>query len=115
HVYGFIIYSSSLIEHPYCFVLLPIPLMFILLFFFIWSRHFQTYIRDADRIFLMKNRPLYIGLKQITILYTFATPIFYTTMIGLLIAPFWLKLYQLEFKQLLLFIFLFLSSRWFEI
>src|SRR5699024_3151840 len=110
---GFIIYRSWWIELPSWLELIPFPLMFILLFFFIWSGHFRTYIRDADRIFLMKNRALYIGLKQITILYTFATPILYTTMIGLLIAPFWLKLYQLEFKQLLLFIFLFLSSRWF--
>lgn len=108
-----VIYRSWWIELPSWLELMPFPLIFILLFFLIWGGHFRTYTRDADRIFLMKNRPLYISLKQKGILYSFATPIFRTIAISLLIAPFWLKLYQLEFNQLILFACLFLSSKWF--
>src|SRR5699024_7331930 len=107
-----VIYRSWWIELPSWLELIPFPLIFILLFFFTWGGHFRTFIRDADRIFLMKNRPLYMRLKQITILFSFVAPILQTTMIGLLIAPFWLKLYQLNAQLLLLYLCLFLSSKW---
>lgn len=110
---GLVIYRSWWIELPQWIEMIPFSLLFILFFFFIWGGHFRTFIRGADRIFLMKNRSLYLPLKQITLLFSFARSTLPTIVIGLLIAPFWLKLYQLDFEQLLLFIFLFLSSKWF--
>lgn len=112
---SFIMYRSWWIELPQWVEVIPFSLLFILSFLllFILGGHFRTFIRDADRIFLMKNRPLYIRLKQTTMLYSFATPILQTIMIGLLIAPFCLQIYQLKYGQLSLFLALYLSSNWF--
>lgn len=106
------LYSSWWNEIPQWIELVPFSLLFALFFLFIWGGHFRTYYRDADRVFLMKNRLLHLGLKQNGILYTYAFQLLHTAILGVLVAPFWLNYYQIGFDQLILYLGLFLSSKW---
>lgn len=106
------IYHSWWNEIPEWIELIPFPLLFASLFLFIWGGHFRTYLRDADRVFLMKNKLLHLGLKQKGIIYTYAFQLLPTVVLGFLIAPFWLNYFQIGIDQFALYLGLFLSSKW---
>lgn len=108
----FVIYRSWWEENPQWLASIPFLAVYALLFLFIWNDHFRTFVTEADRIFLIKNRRIFIGLKRHGILYSYAVQVIYALFFGFLIAPFWLNEYQLGLEQLALYLGLFLSSKW---
>ena len=69
-IIGAIIYRSWWIELPTWFEYVPFPFLFALFFLFLWNGHFQTYVREADRIFLIKNERLMLRMKRVGIIYS---------------------------------------------
>lgn len=106
------VYSSWWNETPQWIELVPFSYLFALFFLFIWGGHFRTYYRYADRVFLIKNRLLHLGLKQKGIFYTYVFQLLPTAILGFTVAPLWLIYYQIGFDQLILYLGLFLSSKW---
>lgn len=86
--------------------------VFVICFLFIWSGYFRTYVREADQIYLIKNRKLYLNLKRKGILYSYLTQIVHTVFLGVLIGPFWFNFYQFDIGQFILLTVFFLSSKW---
>lgn len=111
-IIGAFIYRSWWIEIPGWAEVISFPMIFAISFLFLWRGHFQTYVRDADRIFVMKNERLLLGLKQAGIIYSYAFQLMPAVLIGLLMAPFWLGYLELELGKLILFVALWLSMKW---
>lgn len=107
-----VIYRSWSSEIPQWIEQIPFSLLFTLFYLFIWGGHIRTYVRDADRIFLMKNRSLHLGLKRNGIFYSYAIQLLHTAFLSFLVAPFWFNYYQLGIEQFILYLGLFLSSKW---
>lgn len=107
-----IIYSSWWHKAPQWIEHVPFSYLFALFFLFIWGGHFRSYYRDADRIFLIKNKRLQLGLKQKGILYTYIFQLLPTTFLAFIVAPLWLNYYQIGLDKLIFTLGLFLSSKW---
>lgn len=111
-IIGVFIYRSWWMELPGWAEIISLPMIFAITFLFLWSGYFQTYTRDADRIFIMKNERLLLGLKQAGIIYSYVFQLIPAVFIGVLIAPFWLGYLELEIGKLVLFIVLWISLKW---
>lgn len=106
------IYQSWWVEIPVWMIGIPFPIIFVLAFLFAWRGDFQTFVREADRVFLMKRESLLLSMKRAGILYSYIIQLLPAVFIALLIAPFWFQYYQQTTLELILFIGLFLSFRW---
>ncbi|GIN57662.1 putative transporter YthQ [Lederbergia ruris] len=110
-VISFFIYRSWWLEIPNWMEGMPIQLL-ALFFFLLWGDHFHTYVREADRIFLRKNKKLFLQLKQWGILYSYCFQCLSVSGLGIAIAPFWYQHFHLHTGNFLLFAGLWVSLKW---
>jgi ABC-2 type transport system permease protein len=111
-VIGFFVYRSWWEEMPGWIEYIPFPLAWIAVFFILWNGHFQTYVREADRIFLLKKTDLFMGLKQGGMILSYILEMPKAGFLALLIVPFWFEYYHLNGLQLFFFISLWVTLKW---
>ena len=110
-VISFFIYRSWWLEMPNWMDGVPIQLL-ALFFLLLWGDHFHTYVREADRIFLRKNKKLFLQLKQWGIIYSYLYQCLSVLGVGIAIAPFWYQHFQLHTGDFILFSGLWVSLKW---
>lgn len=111
-VIGGAVYRSWWFDTPQWIEEMPFGLLFFVFFLLLWRGHFHTYVREADRIFLMKNERLMLQLKRGGIIYSYILDILYALILAFLIAPFWLHHYERSIESLILFSLLWISLKW---
>lgn len=111
-IIGTFIYRSWWIELPTWVEVVPFPFIFVFFFLFLWNGHLITYVREADRIFLMKNESLMLGMKCAGIIYSSVFQFLPAIGIAFLSAPFWFEFYHMSLEQLITLIGLFVSFKW---
>ncbi|MBO0992434.1 ABC transporter permease [Bacillus sp. SD088] len=110
-VISFFIYRSWWIELPGWIDGMSIH-MLALFFLLLWGEHFHTYVREADRIFLRKNKKLFLQLKQWGIFYSYCFQCLSAVGLGIAIAPFWYQHFHLHTNDFFLFAGLWVSLKW---
>ncbi|KRG09383.1 hypothetical protein ACA29_23400 [Lederbergia galactosidilytica] len=110
-VISFFIYRSWWLEMPNWMDGVPIQLL-ALFFLLLWGDHFHTYVREADRIFLRKNKKLFLQLKQWGIIYSYLYQCLSVLGVGIAIGPFWYQHFQLHTGDFILFSGLWVSLKW---
>lgn len=111
-VIGAFIYHSWWSYIPYWIIGIPYTIFFLILFFFLWGGNFQTFVREADGVYLRKNECLLLRLKQGGILYSFIMEWILATFLFFIISPFWIKYYEMSIGSLILFQFMWMSLKW---
>lgn len=96
-----LIYRSWWLETPQWAEGLPVAFLFVLLFLLLWNGHFRTYIKDADRIYLLKKEALFIGLKKHGIRFHYIVEIMIAALLLVIIAPLWMKGFSMSVGSLL--------------
>ena len=86
-----LIYRSWWLETPQWAQGLPVSFLFVLLFLLLWNGHFRTYIKDADRVYLIKKEALFIALKRHGIRFHYVLEFFIAVLLLVIIAPLWMK------------------------
>ena len=106
------VYRSWWMETPAWIQGLPFSLLYALFFFTLWGGHFRTFVREADRIFLIKNEKLMTGMKRWGIGYSYLSQLFSSLSVAAVIAPFWLNHYGFSPGNLAVMVLLWLSLKW---
>lgn len=105
-------YRSWWIAPPSWSNLLTIPLLFGVTYFFAWWGNIRTFLLDADRVFLIKNRQLFFGLKKLSYMYSLIICAIQIICITVVLLPFLVQRFGLNFLQIFVFSLFFISLKW---
>ncbi|RBP93797.1 ABC-2 type transport system permease protein [Cytobacillus firmus] len=106
------IYRSWWLETPEWIANLPMFLLFFLLYIFSWLGNFRPFTQEADKVFLVKNKSLYLGLRKWGFGYSlFFQAVSTGTMIALLL-PFLKNSYFLQWSQIIALLTFFITLKW---
>lgn len=110
-IFGFV-YRSWWLETPEWVMQFPVGIVFVVLYFVAMNGHFRTYVHDADQLFVMKHRSLFLRLKLWGFVYS---AIFQTITIAIMIVimlPFMSQFYELSVSQIISLFCLFTVLKW---
>lgn len=108
-----ILYRSWWLEMPVWIEHIPLFLLFFLLYLLSWNGNYRTYLQEADKVFLIKKTKVYLGLKKWANAYSL---LFQTVAIGtiiLIILPFFINHYYLEWGEIFALFFFFAGLKMF--
>lgn len=105
-------YRSWWIAPPSWSNLLTISLLFGVTYFFAWRGNIRTFLLDADRVFLIKNRQLFFGLKKVSYMYSLFVCAIQIICIIAVLLPFMVQRFELSFLQIFVFSLFFISLKW---
>jgi ABC-2 type transport system permease protein len=110
-VISFFIYRSWWTDMPDWIALVPAAFLFLPGYIASWSGHYRTFIQEADKVFLIKNRKLYFGLKQGAFFYSLLAGACQTAFIAILLLPFLMGHYGFMLAHAASYFLFFFSSR----
>jgi ABC-2 type transport system permease protein len=87
-VISFFIYRSWWIDMPDWILSVPAALLFLPGYIASWGGNYRTFIQEADKVFLIKNRQLYFALKKGAFFYSLAAGACQAAFIAILLLPF---------------------------
>ncbi|MGD6840967.1 ABC transporter permease [Bacillus infantis] len=85
---SFFIYRSWWTEMPEWISMVPAVFLFLPGYIASWGGHYRTFIQEADKVFLIKNRKLYFGLKKGAFFYSLLAGASQAALIAILLLPF---------------------------
>ncbi|KON86686.1 hypothetical protein AF332_07685 [Sporosarcina globispora] len=106
------IYRSWWLETPEWIAGLPLVLLFFLLYILSWLGNFRTFVLEADKVFLVKNKSLFLGMRKWGIVYSLFLQTISTAAMIVLILPFLKNSYFLEWSQITTLLLFFISLKW---
>ncbi|MDZ5472578.1 ABC transporter permease [Bacillus sp. 31A1R] len=101
------VYRSWWIETPQWLVGSPLSLFFLVGYLIAWSGSFRTFISEGDRVFLIKNRKLFLSLKQWGMYYTLIIQFLLIGFFTVMCIPFFIKNYGLTGEEIIYYFLLF--------
>lgn len=107
-IFGFT-YRSWWLEIPDWVNNLPIGILFFVFYIITWRGQFRTYVQDADQLFLLKHRQLFLRLKVWASVYTVVFQALLLGLVLLLLLPFFIYHYQLSIGKMATLFLLFIS------
>ncbi|MGG0717391.1 ABC transporter permease [Robertmurraya massiliosenegalensis] len=100
NVISIFIYRSWWIEGaPQWIQWMPLELIFIVGYFFTWTGTYRSYMEEADKVFLVKKKKLFYGLKKWGFQYSLLFQAMSTFVIIVLFLPFLIEHYQLTWTH----------------
>ncbi|WNS74653.1 ABC transporter permease [Bacillus sp. DTU_2020_1000418_1_SI_GHA_SEK_038] len=103
----FIMYRTWWLETPDWIENIPLFLLFFVLYLFSWSGNIRTFVQEADKVFLIKFQPIFLGMKKWGYAYSIITGIMQIAISIFVFLPFLRKHYLLDWQHIItLFIFL---------
>ena len=106
------IYRSWWLETPEWIANLPMFLLFFLLYIFSWLGNFRPFIQEADKVFLVKNKSLYLGMRKWGFGYSLLFQAVSTGTIIALLLPFLKNSYFLQWSQIIALLTFFITLKW---
>ncbi|MBS4191689.1 ABC transporter permease [Bacillus sp. FJAT-49705] len=98
-------------ETPAWIEFLPFSLIFFSIYLFSWSGRIRTYVQEADKVFLIKNGPIFIGMKKWGYAYSLLVQFFSTGVSILILLPFLRNHYLLDWQKIITLFFYFFSLK----
>ncbi|MEH6990224.1 ABC transporter permease [Cytobacillus firmus] len=106
------IYRSWWLETPEWIAGLPLFLLFFLFYIFSWMGNFRPFVLDADKVFLVKNKTLFMGMRKWGFVYSLFFQAMGTAAMIAVFLPFLKNRYLLEWNQIAVFLLFFISLKW---
>lgn len=106
------IYYSWWSQGPVWLQFVPLELFLVIYFCLTWMGHFRTYVRRADQIYLAKNIPLQLSLKQKGMILSAGKQIVTSLFLAGIFAPFWLMFYQKSILSLVSLSIIWITFKW---
>ncbi|EFV77118.1 hypothetical protein HMPREF1013_02646 [Bacillus sp. 2_A_57_CT2] len=106
------IYRSWWLETPEWIANLPMFLLFFLLYIYSWMGNFRPFIQEADKVFLVKNKSLYLGMRKWGVGYSLFFQAVSTGAIIALLLPFLKNSYFLQWSQIIALLTFFITLKW---
>ncbi len=106
------VYRSWWIETPEWAGSLPMFLIFFLLYIFSWLGNIRPFVQEADKVFLVKNRNLYLGMRRWGFAYSFLFQAAGTAGMIVLLLPFLRNSYFLDGRQIIALLIFFIILKW---
>ncbi|WP_181444614.1 ABC transporter permease [Bacillus sp. 03113] len=110
-VIGAFIYHSWWQTEPKWIENIPFSVILLIVYVLSWNGNFRTFVQDADRVFLIKNKSMYIGLKRRGFFYSISYQFISILLIYILLLPFLVKQYSFTLEKSLLFLIWFFSIK----
>lgn len=105
------IYRSWWLEIPSWAENLPFFLLFFLFYLLSWSGNIRTFLEEGDKVFLIKNFPIFWGVKRWGYFYSIFIGTLLTILLFIVILPFLLNHYMFQWNQLIVIVFYFISIK----
>lgn len=106
------IYRSWWLETPEWMAGLPLFLLFFLFYIFSWMGNFRPFVLEADKVFLVKNKTLFMGMRKWGFVYSLFFQAIGTAAMIAVFLPFLKNRYLLEWNQIAVFLLFFISLKW---
>ncbi|OMF54244.1 hypothetical protein BK139_18915 [Paenibacillus sp. FSL R5-0490] len=106
------IYRSWWLETPEWIAGLPLFLLFFLFYIFSWVGNFRPFVLEADKVFLVKNKTLFMGMRKWGFVYSLFFQAMGTAAMIAVFLPFLKNRYLLEWNQIAVFLLFFISLKW---
>ncbi|MCC3647310.1 MAG: ABC transporter permease [Bacillota bacterium] len=106
------IYRSWWLETPEWMAGLPLFLLFFLFYIFSWMGNFRPFVLEADKVFLVKNKTLFMGMRKWGFVYSLFFQAMGTVAMIAVFLPFLKNRYLLEWSQIAVFLLFFISMKW---
>ncbi|WP_394580398.1 ABC transporter permease [Cytobacillus firmus] len=106
------IYRSWWLETPEWMADLPLFLLFFLFYIFSWLGNFRPFVLEADKVFLVKNKTLFMGMRKWGFVYSLFFQAMGTAAMIAVFLPFLKNRYLLEWSQIAVFLLFFISLKW---
>ncbi|WP_066292124.1 ABC transporter permease [Bacillus sp. FJAT-29937] len=97
----FMMYLSWWLETPSWIENIPLFFLFFLLYLFSWNGNIRTFVQEADKVFLIKNQPIFLGMKKWGYLYSLLFHLLQIAMTIFIFLPFLRNHYLLEWQQII--------------
>lgn len=106
------IYRSWWIETPSWIEFIPLLFMFFLIYLLSWSGVIRTFVQEADKIYLVKNARIFLGMRKYGYVYSLFMQFLHTGFTFLILLPFLRNQYLLNWPHItsILFYFIALST-----
>jgi ABC-2 type transport system permease protein len=108
---SFFIYRSWWTEMPEWISMVPAVFLFLPGYIASWGGHYRTFILEADKVFLIKNRKLYFGLKKRAFFYSLLAGACQAALIAILLLPFLMGHYGFTMAHAVSYFLFFFSCR----
>lgn len=106
------IYRSWWLETPEWIAGLPLFLLFFLFYIFSLMGNFRPFVLEADKVFLVKNKPLFMGMRKWGFVYSLFFQVMGTAVMIAIFLPFLINRYFLEWSQIVTLLLFFISLKW---
>jgi ABC-2 type transport system permease protein len=106
------IYRSWWLEIPEWIAGLPLFLLFFLLYIFSWMGNLRPFVLEADKVFLVKNKTLFMGMRKWGFVYSLFFQAIGTAAMIAIFLPFLKNRYFLEWSQIVTLLLFFISVKW---
>ncbi|WP_197198544.1 ABC transporter permease [Cytobacillus firmus] len=106
------IYRSWWLEIPEWIAGLPLFLLFFLLYIFSWMGNLRPFVLEADKVFLVKNKTLFMGMRKWGFVYSLFFQAIGTAAMIAIFLPFLKNRYFLEWSQIVTLLLFFISLKW---
>jgi ABC-2 type transport system permease protein len=110
-VISFFIYRSWWTEMPEWIAMVPAAFLFLPGYIASWGGHYRTFIQEADKVFLIKYRKLYFGLKKGAFFYSLLAGACQAAFIAILLLPFLVGHYAFTMAHAVSYFLFFFSCR----
>lgn len=108
---GIGIYRSWWIEVPNWILPIPVELVFLIGYVFAWIGNYRTFVAEADKVFLIKNKPLYLRMKLWSYFSTVITQTLSLLLLLCVLLPFLVVHYELKLTHILVYFFYLLHTK----
>lgn len=105
-------YRSWWLETPEWIAGLPLFILFYLFYIFSWMGNLRPFVLEADKVFLVKNKTLFMGMRKWGFVYSLFFQAMGTAAIMAIFLPFLKNRYFLEWSQIAALLLFFISLKW---
>ncbi|KAF0815618.1 hypothetical protein KIS4809_5641 [Bacillus sp. ZZV12-4809] len=106
------IYRSWWLETPEWIAGLPLLLLYYLFYISSWMGNFRPFVLEADKVFLVKSKPLFMGMRKWGFVYSLFFQAMGTAIMIAIFLPFLKNRYFLEWSQIVTLLLFFISLKW---
>lgn len=106
-----LIYRSWWLETPVWLEHIPLIILYLVIYAFSWSGNIHTLVEEADKVFLIRDRNLYYGMKKWGYAFSLIVQMFASAMLIGLALPFLRNLYHLDWQEISVWLWYFIALK----
>lgn len=111
NVFFIMIYRSWWLDTPAWIENIPLFLLFYFFYVFSWNGSIRTFVQEGDKVFLIKKRHSFIGMKNWGYAYSVIFQVLQMAITILIFLPFLRNTYHLDWQQIVTMLIFFISMK----